>query len=930
MANSSVSGACDPDGPLLLPATQFDWEAPVPDNFRSIPVLDYNLVLSGVPEERALFMKQLGVVAKKIGFAYLINAPVDQQVVDRLIELLPQLFGLPKEKKLAICATKSPHFMGYLQTGHEVTVGKVDHREQFEFGPDRECKYQEGQPEYLKLKGPNQWPSEHDLPTFKDTVSKYIDQVSSASFKFIEDIAESIGMPRTAFDKYFDDAAREGCRIKILHYPAMDNFAEGEDDQGVGAHKDNWLTFLLQASNDVSGLEIQNNAGEWFVAPPMPNSFVVNFGIGIERITHGAVIATTHRARNPGKGQPNRFSVALFQEAAYTKSMEPWTDEERNLAGCAKTTEISAGTTYGRVSDALPHSMPFDNVGEATLWNRIRSHPDIGYNHYSADFVKRVLEEGPNSHPLAAEIAAKVGARGYAQASRPSTPTPNVTPSESPAVSPSAHTHTSSPASIASGGTTLHSESNKSVGMFPQSKISLLEEKLALLSCGDEPAVRVYAVAEPGRNAALVVEKGEIEKDIIAKNRMLANKLEVSQSAYKGMTANSPLMQGLDRASKNSYDPVTNPRGIINLGTAENRVMASAVADKRFDPSMLQYGCFYGSLRLRTAIAKTLNKHFRALTPLTESNVTVLAGCSAAISAMFSSLCNPGDTVLIATPYYGGFDWDVCLSSGASLIKVHTAAPDFALSPELFEAAYAAASVAPRVLLITNPQNPQGTTISAATLLALLEWAAEKQLHVVVDEIYGLSVYAETPCEFVSVLALPVPDPARTHVVWGPSKDFCLNGLRVGACVSFNDNLQSAMRSIAILSNIAVNTDNLFARLLEDSEWVARFIDENCGVLRALYERTTVALDRIGVRYLKSNSGFFIWMDLSPWLTAHPKASAAESEMMLWEEFLEHGVYLAPGCAFSAPVPGYFRLGFAVEWEILEVALTRMSEVLST
>ncbi|KAI8591182.1 hypothetical protein BDZ88DRAFT_505743 [Geranomyces variabilis] len=208
----------------------------------------------------------------------------------------------------------------------------------------------------------------------------------------------------------------------------MDNFAEGEDDQGVGAHKDNWLTFLLQASNDVNGLEIQNNAGEWFVAPPMPGSFVVNSGIGIERITHRA-------------------------EAAYTKCMEPWTEDERYLTGCAETSEISASATYGRVSD--DHTLTWGN------------------NHYSADFVNRVLEEGPNSHPLAAEIAAKVGARGYAQVSRPSTLTPNVTPSGSRATSP---------ASIVSSGTTLHSESNKSVGMVPQSKISLLEEKLALLS----------------------------------------------------------------------------------------------------------------------------------------------------------------------------------------------------------------------------------------------------------------------------------------------------------------------------------------------------------------------------------------------------------------------------------------------------------------
>ncbi|KAJ3146715.1 hypothetical protein HDU86_008403 [Geranomyces michiganensis] len=243
--------------------------------------------------------------------------------------------------------------------------------------------------------------------------------------------------------------------------------------------------------------------------------------------------------------------------------------------------------------------------------------------------------------------------------------------------------------------------------------------------------------------------------------------------------------------------------------------------------------------------------------------------------------------------YNPRFDWDVCLSSGASLIKVQTMAPDFALDPELFEAAYAAASVKPRVLLITSPQNRQGTTIPAATLLALLNWAAERRLHVVVDEIdeiYGLPVHSGDPSEFASVFSLAIPDPARTHMIWGPSKDFCLNGLWVGACVSFNDNLQSAIRSIAILSNMATAADNLFASLLEDSEWVDAFIAENRGVLRSLCTS-------------KANSACFIWMDLRPWLSAYPKLSTAEGEMTLWEECLDHGVYLAPGSAFSAPVP---------------------------
>ena len=88
-------------------------------------------------------------------------------------------------------------------------------------------------------------------------------------------------------------------RIKLIKYPPSSSPSEDEaGGQGVGAHKDSsgWLTFLYQVG-DEKGLEVFGPEDEWVEAPPIPGSFVVNFGNAFEAATDGAVKATVHRVK---------------------------------------------------------------------------------------------------------------------------------------------------------------------------------------------------------------------------------------------------------------------------------------------------------------------------------------------------------------------------------------------------------------------------------------------------------------------------------------------------------------------------------------------------------------------------------------------------------------------------------------------------------
>jgi aspartate/methionine/tyrosine aminotransferase len=109
-----------------------------------------------------------------------------------------------------------------------------------------------------------------------------------------------------------------------------------------------------------------------------------------------------------------------------------------------------------------------------------------------------------------------------------------------------------------------------------------------------------------------------------------------------------------------------------------------------------------------------------------------------------------------------------------------------------------------RALLLTNPQNPVGIISPRARLQALLAWAASHGIHVIMDEVYALSVFgaiSDSADAFVSALAMrDLPDPQRVHFVWGPSKDLCMNGIRCGVFVSRNTQVLSAMLALNLFT----------------------------------------------------------------------------------------------------------------------------------
>ena len=91
-----------------------------------------------------------------VGFLYIRNHGIPEEMTQNLVDALPVLFNMTEEEKYKATLHNSPHFLGYSGTGTERTAGKIDGREQFEFATELKNDWVEGQPLAEKLKGPSQ------------------------------------------------------------------------------------------------------------------------------------------------------------------------------------------------------------------------------------------------------------------------------------------------------------------------------------------------------------------------------------------------------------------------------------------------------------------------------------------------------------------------------------------------------------------------------------------------------------------------------------------------------------------------------------------------------------------------------------------------------------------------------------------------------
>ncbi|KAI4376554.1 hypothetical protein MLD38_014302 [Melastoma candidum] len=308
--------------------------------------------------------------------------------------------------------------------------------------------------------------------------------------------------------------------------------------------------------------------------------------------------------------------------------------------------------------------------------------------------------------------------------------------------------------------------------------------------------------------------------------------------------------------------------------------------------------------------------------------VVITAGATAANELLTFIFADPGDALLVPTPYYPGFDRDLRWRTGVEIVPIHCQSRNnFQITSEALERANEDATTMKlkvKGVLITNPSNPLGATIGRSTLEMILDFVTEKNIHLVSDEIYSGSAFSSE--EFVSIAevlqARGYQGSERVHIVYSLSKDLGLPGFRVGTIYSYNDKVVTTARRMSSFTLISSQTQHLLASMLSDREFTRKYIATNRERLRKRHGKMIDGLRKAGIECLMGNAGLFCWMNLSPLL----EEPTTKGELRLWRVLLkEVKLNISPGCSCHCSEPGWFRVCFAnMSEETLEVALNRI------
>ncbi len=370
------------------------------------------------------------------------------------------------------------------------------------------------------------------------------------------------------------------------------------------------------------------------------------------------------------------------------------------------------------------------------------------------------------------------------------------------------------------------------------------------------------------------------------------------------------------------------PDRYIGLAVAENKLVWDLLEEKinrnRHVPEYTAgYDAMVGSERFRSIVAKFGSKHLWGRT-VTADEVVALAGAGSILETLFYVIGDPGDGVLLPTPSYAGFWMDIETRDEMRVVPAHMSPDDgFRIDVDVLDRALNTADVPVKALLLTNPSNPTGRIHTDDEILGAIAWARSVGIHVVVNEIYGLSAHGDTP--FVPTGALVDVDD-DLHFVWAFSKDFAMSGFRCGVLTTTNAEVRAAVAELAYWSIVSGDTQHLLGSMLSDTEWTASYLAEMRSRLGRSYTATTGALERAGIPFVDGHAGLFLLCDMRRFLTE----PTWDAENALWRKILEEAnVNLTPGAACHIGEPGFLRICFAQEPpDTVQRAITRIATAL--
>lgn len=328
-----------------------------------------------------------------------------------------------------------------------------------------------------------------------------------------------------------------------------------------------------------------------------------------------------------------------------------------------------------------------------------------------------------------------------------------------------------------------------------------------------------------------------------------------------------------------------------------------------------------GTVELRKAVAKKLKEDNGLDYDYTQ--IVISNGAKHSLVNALMAIVNPGDEVIIPAPFWLSYAEMVRIAGGTPVIAYTKAENNFELSREILESAYTDKT---KAVIVTTPSNPTGMVLTEKCLREIADFAVEKDIIVIADEIYEKLIYSKDK-KHISIASFGKEIYERTITVNGVSKSYAMTGWRIGYTASSK---QIAKLMASMQSHMTSNPNSI----AQMAALAAIEGPQDCveNMREKFEERRDYIYDRVAkmpyIKTLKPEGAFYLFVDFSGTYGKKYNDTVLESAAQIGALLLDEELIAVVPCA-DFGMPDYIRFSYATSNENIKKGMDRLEDFIS-
>lgn len=333
-----------------------------------------------------------------------------------------------------------------------------------------------------------------------------------------------------------------------------------------------------------------------------------------------------------------------------------------------------------------------------------------------------------------------------------------------------------------------------------------------------------------------------------------------------------------------------------------------------------RYTAAAGIVELRKAVAKKLKEDNGLDYDYTQ--IVISNGAKHSLINALMAIINPGDEVIIPAPYWLSYAEMVRLAGGTPVVVYMDQNEGFALTRKALEKGY---SDKTKAVIITTPSNPTGIVMDEGQLREIADFAVEKDIAVIADEIYEKLIYSEDK-KHISIASLNKEIYDRTITINGVSKSYAMTGWRIGYAAASAPiaKLMSSMQSHMTSNPNSIAQKAALAAIEGPQDCVEDMRKQFAKRRDYIYDRV---VNMPYVKTVKPEGAFYLFVDFSGTYGKSYKGTVLESAAQIGAILLDEKLIAVVPCA-DFGMPNHIRLSYATSIENITEGMNKLEEFL--